>query len=416
MQTFPSQPDLTALRNEFPILGTRVHGHPLIYLDNAATTQKPRVVIERLKSYYEKENANIHRGIHALSARATAAYEAARETVAGFIGATDAREVIFVRGATEAINLVAQTWGRQHLRAGEEILITEMEHHANIVPWQMLAKEKGARLAVVAVDASGQLDMADFAEKLGGQVRLAAFTHVSNALGTLNPVRSMIEQCRTRGIPVLLDASQSVPHLPLKVSELGADFLVFSGHKVFGPTGIGVLWGRAEVLAAMPPWQGGGDMIDHVSFEGTTFKGIPERFEAGTPAIAGAIGLASAMDFLQQADFAKLAQWEQHLTSHAVIRLGQIQGLRLVGTPQERVGVVSFVLEGVHPQDAATLLDLKGIAIRTGHHCAEPLMRKLGLTGTLRASFAFYNTPEEVETLALTLEKIRDMCADEPRS
>jgi cysteine desulfurase/selenocysteine lyase len=399
--------DVESVRRDFPILGESVQGKALVYLDNAATTQKPQCVIDRVSRFYEAENANIHRGVHYLSMNATDAYDRARERVGTAVGAAEAREIIFVRGATEAINLVARSFGGGCVGEGDEILVTEMEHHANIVPWQMLAEEKGARVVAAPVSDEGEILLEEFEGMLSERVKVAAFTHVSNALGTVNPVVEMTRMAKARGIRVLVDGAQAVPHMPVDVGQMGCDFYVFSGHKVFGPDGIGVLWGREELLEAMAPYQGGGDMIERVSFEGTTFRGIPERFEAGTPNISGAIGLGEAFNYLDKLGWEEMRAHEEGLLAMATERLGEIPGLRLVGTAREKVGVLSFLMDGVHPHDIGTILDTEGVAIRAGHHCAQPLMARFGVSGTARASFAFYNTEEEVEALVAGVEKVR---------
>jgi len=397
--------DIEAVRADFPILQRKVNGKPLIYLDNAATSQKPSAVIERLDRYYREENANIHRGVHALSQQATGDYEAARASVAKFIGAPEARSCIFTRNATEAINLVAATWGREHLRAGDEILVSHMEHHANIVPWQMLAEKTGATIRVIPVTDAGELDLDAFDSLLSDRTKLLALCHVSNALGTINPVEPLIAQAKAKGATVLIDGAQSTAHFPVDVAALGCDFFVFSGHKVCGPTGIGVLWGRPELLNAMPPYQGGGDMIDRVSFDGTTYRQIPERFEAGTPHIAGAIGLGAAVEYLMARDQASLAAYEHELLAHATEQLLAIDGLKIYGQAERKVSVISFTIDGVHPNDLGTMLDMDGVAIRTGHHCTMPLWARFGLEGSARASFAFYNTLEEVDALAASIQR-----------
>jgi cysteine desulfurase / selenocysteine lyase len=402
--------DVAAVRRDFPILGTSVRGRPLVYLDNAATSQKPLAVIRRLERYYAQENANVHRGVHLLSEQATAAYESARGTVAAFLGLKDARGCVFVRGATEGINLVAESWGRAHLRAGDEILLTHLEHHANIVPWQVAAERAGARVVVAPVTPRGEVDLPAFRSLLSPRTRIAAFSHVSNALGTVNPAAEMTRLAKAAGAAVLIDGCQAAAHLKVDVPALGCDFYVFSGHKTFGPTGIGVLWGRPELLDAMPPYQSGGDMIRKVDFAGTTFREAPERFEAGTPDISGAIGLAAALDYFMPLQAAAHAH-EQALLAAATERLKGVKGLTIVGQAPEKVAVLSFTLEGAHPHDVGTLLDADGVAIRTGHHCCMPLMKSFGLAGTARASFAFYNTLEEVEVLARSLERVRKMTA-----
>ena len=405
----PTVPDLSRVRDDFPILARKVHGKPLVYLDNAATTQKPRSVIEAVRRYYTTSNANVHRGVHALSDRATQAYEDARSRVARFLNAREDREIVFVRGATEAINLVAQTFGVLRLGEGDEILVTAMEHHANIVPWQMLCARTGASLKVAPVQASGELDLAAFEGMLGGRTRLAAVTQVSNALGTVNPVREMIGVAHARGVPVLVDGAQAAPHLPVDVRALDCDFYVFSGHKLYGPTGIGVLYGKAEHLEAMPPYQGGGDMILRVTFEKTTYNEIPWKFEAGTPNIAGAVGLRAAVDYIDAIGLPAISAHERFLLQCATDAVGRIPGVRIVGTAREKAGILSFVVDGVHPHDIGTILDHEGVAIRAGHHCAMPLMGILGVPATARASFGLYNTPGEVDILASGIRKAREL-------
>lgn len=407
-----SRAQLDALREQFPILHQDVNGKPLVYLDNAATSQKPKVVIERIQRYYMEENANIHRGVHALSQRATVDYEKARARVASFIGAKNLNEIIFTRGATEAINLVASCLSHSQLNKGDAVLITEMEHHANIVPWQLLRDRLGIRLATVRVQDSGELDEADFHQKLESvRPKLVSLVHVSNSLGVINPAKKLIEAAHREGVPVLLDACQAVPHFPVDVQDLDCDWLVFSGHKLFGPTGIGVLYGKLDVLNAMPPYQGGGDMIESVTFEKTVFKNSPERFEAGTPHISGAIGLAAAIDFLDSMDRELLLAHESHLLRAATEGLRSVPGLRIIGESDRKASVVSFVMDAAHPHDIASFLDAGGIAIRSGHHCTQPLMIRLGLTGTARASFTIYNTLQEVEQLVEALLKIRKFFA-----
>ncbi len=403
--------DVEALRRDFPILDVRIGSKPLVYFDNAATTHKPQVVIDAVQRFYMLQNANIHRGVHYLSQQATDAYEQARGKVARFLGAGSPDEIVFVRGATEAVNLVAASWGGKHIRAGDEIVITEMEHHANIVPWQLLAERTGAVIRVAPITDEGDIDLARFHALLGPRTRLAAFVHVSNALGTINPVREMIAAAHAVGATVLLDGAQSAPHLPVDVQELGCDFFVCSGHKIYGPTGIGVLWGRREILADMPPYQGGGDMIEKVTFEKTTFKEPPSRFEAGTPHISGGIGLGAAVDYLDRIGRERIAAHEDELARYAVERLASVPGLRLIGRPKQRAGAVSFVMDDVHPHDIGTILDSNGIAIRAGHHCAQPLMRRFGVAATARASFGLYNTRSEVDALVAALGKVRQMFA-----
>ncbi|WP_268011227.1 aminotransferase class V-fold PLP-dependent enzyme [Aeromonas veronii] len=396
------------LRSQFPALAQEVNGHPLVYLDNAATTQKPQAVLDAIAHYYGADNANVHRAAHALSGRATRAFEAARETVARFINAHRSQEVIWTRGTTEAINLVAQSWGMSELKAGEEIILSTLEHHANIVPWQLVAQRTGAVIRVIPLDERGDLDLAAYHAMLGPRTRLVSVAHVSNALGTVNPVKEMVAAAKTVGAVTLIDGAQAVAHLEVDVQAIGCDFYAFSGHKLYGPTGIGVLWGRTELLERMPPWQTGGEMIDRVSFSGTTFNTLPFKFEAGTPHIAGAIGLAAAIDFVMAQDRQWLAQHEQALTDYLVAGLQQVPGLRLVGEPSQRAGAVSFLLDDIHPQDAATLLDMQGIALRVGHHCAMPLMESLGIGGTMRTSLACYNNRDDVDALLAALHKLSD--------
>jgi cysteine desulfurase/selenocysteine lyase len=402
--------DVAALRKDFPILGRTVRGRPLAYLDNAATSQKPSVVIKAIERYYSEQNANVHRGVHLLSEEATTAYEAARASVAKFLGLKDTRGCVFVRGATEGINLVAECWGRTHLKAGDEILLTQLEHHANIVPWQVIAERTGAKVVVTPVTPRGEVDLVAFKGLLSARTKMVAFAHVSNALGTVNPAAEMTRLAKAAGAVVLIDGCQAASHFKVDVPALGCDFYAFSGHKTFGPTGIGVLWGRPELLDALPPYQFGGDMISKVDFAGTTFRAAPERFEAGTPDISGAIGLGVALEYFMPIQAAAHAH-EQTLLAAATERLKAIKGLTIVGEAPEKVAVISFNLEGGHPHDVGTLLDADGIAIRTGHHCCMPLMKHYGLSGTARASFAFYNTLEEVDRLAVSLEKARKMMA-----
>ncbi|WP_421251003.1 aminotransferase class V-fold PLP-dependent enzyme [Aeromonas sp. 600584] len=396
------------LRSQFPALAQEVNGHPLVYLDNAATTQKPQAVLDAIAHYYGADNANVHRAAHALSGRATRAFETARETVARFINAPYSREVIWTRGTTEAINLVAQSWGMSELKTGDEIILSTLEHHANIVPWQLVAQRTGAEIRVITLDERGDLDLAAYHAMLGPRTRLVSVAHVSNALGTVNPVKEIVAAAKTVGAVTLIDGAQAVAHLEVDVQAIGCDFYAFSGHKLYGPTGIGVLWGRTELLERMPPWQAGGEMIDRVSFSGTTFNTLPFKFEAGTPHIAGAIGLAAAIDFVMGQDREWLAQHEQALTDYLAAGLQQVPGLRLIGEPGKRAGAVSFLLDDIHPQDAATLLDMQGIALRVGHHCAMPLMESLGIGGTMRASLACYNNRDDVDTLLAALHKLSD--------
>ncbi|HIC8842069.1 SufS family cysteine desulfurase [Aeromonas sp. 602200] len=403
-----NQQQHTQLRSQFPALAQEVNGHPLVYLDNAATTQKPQAVLDAIAHYYGADNANVHRAAHALSGRATRAFEAARETVAHFINAPRSHEVIWTRGTTEAINLVAQSWGMSELKAGDEIILSTLEHHANIVPWQLVAQRTGAVIRVIPLDERGDLDLAAYHAMLGPRTRLVSVAHVSNALGTVNPVKEMVAAAKAVGAVTLIDGAQAVAHLDVDVQAIGCNFYAFSGHKLYGPTGIGVLWGRTELLERMPPWQAGGEMIDRVSFSGTTFNTLPFKFEAGTPHIAGAIGLAAAIDFVMAQDREWLAQHEQALTDYLVAGLQQVPGLRLVGEPGQRAGAVSFLLDDIHPQDAATLLDMQGIALRVGHHCAMPLMESLGIGGTMRASLACYNNRDDVDALLAALHKLSD--------
>jgi cysteine desulfurase/selenocysteine lyase len=398
--------DVARIRADFPILSqTTRGGHPLVYLDNAATSQKPRQVIEAVSRFYGSENANIHRGVYGLSEQATASFDAARATVARFLGAASPSEIVFTRGTTEAINLVAQSWGRTNLRPGDEVLVTGMEHHSNLVPWQMVCGQTGARLRAVPITDRGELDLDAFDRLLGERTRLLAVGHVSNALGTVNPVRELAARAHARGALVLVDGAQSAPHLPVNMADLACDFFAFSGHKLYGPTGVGVLYGRAEVLAAMPPWQGGGDMIEQVTLEASTWAAPPARFEAGTPPIAQVIGLAAAIEYLEGLGPARIAVWEGELLGLATARVGQLPGVRLVGTAADKAAVLSFLLEGVHPHDLGTVLDDEGVAVRAGHHCAQPVMARFGIPATVRASFAFYNTPDEIEALVRGVER-----------
>jgi cysteine desulfurase/selenocysteine lyase len=400
--------DWVRIRSDFPILAQAVHGHPLIYFDNAATSQKPRSVLEALRNYYEKDNANVHRGIHELSNRATAAFEAARQRVARFINARGAHEIIFTRGTTESINLVAQAWGTHHLKAGDTILLTEMEHHSNIVPWQLLAERTGARLVYLPVDSEvGLLDLARLDEWLTSSVRLFAVTHISNSLGTINPVIELCARARKKGVVTLIDAAQSAGHRPIDVQEIGCDFLAFSGHKMCGPTGIGVLYGRSEMLEQTPPYQGGGEMILSVDFHQSSWKRPPHKFEAGTPNISGAVGLHAAMDYLDRIGRHRIAEHDQELAAYAYAQLAHLKGIRLFGPHIGRAGLVSFLVNDVHAHDVVTVADQWGVALRGGHHCNQPLMRKLGVESTARASFYFYNTPEEVDRFVFVIKEIQ---------
>ena len=399
--------DIQAVRADFPILHQQVHGQPLTYLDNAATTQKPSCVIDAVRHYYEHDNANVHRGVHALSERATAKYEGAREKVRAFINAESRSEVIFVRGATEAINLVAQSYGRSQFKAGDEILITEMEHHSNIVPWQLLCEQTGAKLKVVPINDDGEISLKDVESRLSSHTKLVAVVHLSNALGTINPVRQIIELAHSRDIPVLLDGAQATVHLAVDVQALDVDFYVMSAHKMFGPTGIGTLYAKQALLEEMPPYQGGGDMISMVSFEKSEFAELPYRFEAGTPNIAGAIGFGAAIDYLQKLGLKNIAAYEDELLRYATERAQAFPGLRQIGTAREKASILSFVLDGIHPHDIGTILDRQGVAIRTGHHCAMPVMEYFQVPATARASFSVYNTTDEVDCLFAALEEVR---------
>ncbi len=402
--------DVRKVREDFPILSTRVHGKPLVYLDNAATSQKPRAVIDAMRSYYETLNSNIHRGVHHLSELATRAFEAARLKAARFLNAADPKEIVFVRGATEAINLVAQSFGAGW-KAGDEVLVTHLEHHSNIVPWQILRDTRGIVLRVAPIDDRGEVVLEEFERLLSPRTKLVSVAHVSNALGTVNPVQRMIKLARGAGAAVLLDGAQAVPHLPVDVRALDCDFYAFSGHKLYGPTGIGVLYGKAALLEKMPPWQGGGDMILSVSFEKTVYNRIPHKFEAGTPHIEGVIGLAPALDYVTGLGLAAIAAHEHDLLVYATAALSEIQGLRIYGTARDKAGVLSFTLEGVHPHDIGTILDQEGLAIRTGHHCAQPVMERYGIAATARASFGLYNTRPEVDALVAGLRRVREVFA-----
>jgi len=397
--------DVERIRRDFPILSRTVRGKPLVYLDNAATSQKPRAVIDAVSRFYASENANIHRGVHYLSERATEAYDAVREQVARFLNAASTGEIIFTRGTTEAINLVAQSYGRSVLRPGDEVLITAMEHHSNIVPWQLICEQTGAVLRAVPITDAGELDLDAFDRLLTERTRLLAIVHLSNALGTINPVRELVARARARGITVMVDGAQSAPHLAVDVQALDCDFFAFSGHKLFGPTGIGVLYGRESLLERMPPWQGGGDMIASVTLERSTWAPLPAKFEAGTPAIAQAIGLGQAISYVNAIGLDAIGAWESQLLGHATERVGDIRGVRLIGTAREKASVLSFVLDGVHPHDVGTILDDEGVAIRAGHHCAQPVMQRFGVPATARASFAFYNSFEEIEALVRGIER-----------
>ena len=404
-----NQFDAKAIRADFPILQQEVNGHPLVYLDNAATTQKPQAVIDAILHYYSRDNANVHRGAHALSDRATALLEAARDTVSRFLNSPAPAQTIWVHGVTEGVNLVAYSWGRQHLKPGDRVLVSCMEHHSNIVPWQLVCEEKGAEVTPIPVTDTGDIDMDALDSLLDGRVKMVAVNHVSNALGTVNPVEAIVEKAHRAGALALVDGAQAVAHWPVDVQALGCDFYTFSGHKLFGPTGIGVLWGREELLDTMPPFLGGGEMIETVSFEGTSFNTLPFKFEAGTPHIEGAVGLGAAVDYLNGIDREGAAAHETALLERTVEMAAEIEGLRRIGTPLHAAGIFSFVLEGTHPSDVGLLLDQQGIAVRTGHHCAQPLMNRYGVPGTVRASYSIYNTMDDVEKLMAGIHKARDI-------
>jgi len=399
------------IREDFPALRVTVHGKPLVYLDNAATTQKPQVVIDALTRYYTQENSNVHRGVHFLSQVATQAYDGGRTRVRRFLNAAHDHEIVFTRGTTDGINLVAQSYGRKHFRAGDDVIITAMEHHSNIVPWQMICDEKRTNLKVVPITDAGELRLAEYERMFTDRTKLVAVVHVSNALGTVNPVREMIALAHKRGVPVLVDGAQSIPHMPVDVQDLDCDFYAFSGHKLFGPTGIGVLYGKAELLEAMPPYQGGGDMISAVTFEKTIYNTLPYKFEAGTPHIAGVIGLATAIEYVERIGRNQIAAYEADLLAYGTELLSAIPGLRLVGTAKEKAGVLSFVVDGIHAHDIGTILDMEGVAVRAGHHCAMPVMKRFGLPATARASVAFYNTRADMDALAKAIHKAVEVFA-----
>lgn len=401
--------DVEKVRKDFPILGEKVHNKPLVYFDNAATSQKPQVVIDAVHRFLSTCNSNIHRGVHQLSEQATEAYEQSRKKVQRFINAAESREIIFVRGTTEAINLVAYSYGRKHIQAGDEILISTMEHHSNIVPWQILCEQTGAVLRVVPINDAGEVRLDEVEKLLTPRTRLVSMVHVSNALGTINPVREIVRLAHRQGVPVLIDGAQAVPHLNVDVREIGCDFYAFSGHKVFGPTGIGVLYGKADLLEAMPPYQGGGDMIKSVTFEKTLYNDLPYKFEAGTPHIAGVIGLGVAVDYVSGIGMERIAAYEHELLVYATEALSAIPGVRIIGTAREKASLLSFVLEGVHAHDVGTILDHEGVAIRAGHHCAMPVMQRFGVPATARASLAFYNTREEIDVLGGAITTAREM-------
>ena len=398
--------DVERIREDFPVLHQTVNGKPLVYLDNAASSQVPQVVIERGSMYLEQEHSNIHRGVHYLSQKATTAYEGARETVKRFINAHESKECIFVRGTTEGINLVMHGYGRKFISAGDEIIISGMEHHANIVPWQMLCEEKGARLRVIPINDAGELLLDEYEGLLNERTKLVAVNHVSNALGTINPIKAVIESAHKYGVPVLIDGAQGAPHMIVDVQDLDCDFYAFSGHKMFAPTGSGIVYGKARLLDQMNPFQGGGDMIKSVTFEKTTFADLPNKFEAGTPAIASQIGLGAAIDYLNSIGREQAARYEHELLRYATERVSAIEGVRIIGTAREKASVLSFVIDEIHPHDIGTILDQEGIAVRAGHHCAQPVMQRFNVPATARASFAFYNTKEEIDVLANTIEKV----------
>lgn len=401
--------DVERIRKQFPVLDQQIHGKPLSFLDSAASAQKPRAVIDAMAHLYSRDYANIHRGVYELSQRATRAFEATREKARQFIGAGEAREIVFVRGTTEAINLVAQTHGREHVGAGDEVLITHMEHHSNIVPWQMLCREKGATLRVAPIDDDGALDLAAFESMLCDRTKIVAVTHVSNALGTVNPVEEIVRLAHARGAVVLVDGAQAVPHQRVDVAALDCDFYAFSSHKVFGPSGVGVLYGKAALLEAMPPWQGGGEMILSVTFDETIYNEIPHKFEAGTPDIGGVVGFGAALDWTQEIGFDAIHAHEAELLAYGTEILGSVPGVRIIGTAPEKAGVLSFVMEDAHPHDIGTILDEEGVAVRTGHHCAQPVMARFGVPATARASLAVYNTREDLDALVRGLHKVREV-------
>jgi cysteine desulfurase/selenocysteine lyase len=398
--------DVAKIREDFPVLKQKVNGRPLVYLDNAATSQKPQAVIDRLVRYYTMENSNVHRGVHALSMQATDDYEGARAKIRKFINAADDREIIYVRSTTEGINLAAHSYGQPNIKEGDEVIITAMEHHSNIVPWQLLCQEKGAHLRVVPINDAGELLMDEYEKLLGPRTRLVSITHVSNVLGTINPIQQMVAMAHAQGVPVLVDGAQAAPHMPVDVQDLGCDFYVFSGHKLYGPTGIGILYGKAELLEAMPPYQSGSDMIKLVTYEKTLYNTLPYKFEAGTPNIADAIGLGAAIDYVSNIGMDRIAAYEDQLLKYGTERLSGISGLRLIGNAREKAGVLSFVMNNAHPHDIGTILDSEGVAIRTGHHCAQPVMERFGIPAAARASLAFYNTKEEIDALVKGIDRV----------
>jgi cysteine desulfurase / selenocysteine lyase len=408
----PASPlNIERIREDFPILRQRIRGKRLVYLDNAATSQKPQAVIDAITRFYTVENANIHRGVHYLSEQATAAYDQVRETVARFLNARSSSEIIFTRGTTDGINLVAQSYARTFLKAGDEILITGMEHHSNLVPWQLVCEQTGAVLRAAPISDAGELDMDGFARLLSDRTRFVSVVHLSNALGTINPVKQVIRLAHARGIPVLVDGAQSAPHLHVDVQELDCDFFAFSGHKVFGPTGVGVLYGRESLLDRMPPYQGGGDMIATVTLERSTWAPLPSKFEAGTPMIAQVVGLGAALEYVNHVGLERIVEWEQQLLSYATASITQVEGTRVIGTARNKASVLAFIMEGIHPHDVGTILDDEGVAIRAGHHCAQPVMQRFNVPATARASFAFYNTCEEVDVLTRSLLRVKKMLA-----
>jgi len=403
--------DVETVRRDFPILREKVRGKGLVYLDNAATSQKPQQVVDAITRYYQRGNANIHRGVHFLSEHATEEHEAARQAVQRFVNAPRLEEIIFVRGTTEAINLVAQTYGKRNVQAGDEVLISAMEHHSNIVPWQILCEQQGAKLRIIPINDQGELLVDEFQKLLGSRTRMVALAHVSNALGTINPIREVVKMAHSRNVPVLVDGAQAVPHIKVDVRDLDCDFYAFSSHKMYGPMGMGVLYGKFSLLNAMPPYQGGGDMIRSVTFEKTTYNQLPYKFEAGTPDVAGAIGLGAAINYLNVLGIENIAAHEHELLAYATAGLSKVPGIRVVGNAREKAAVLSFVMEGVHPHDIGTILDQEGIAVRTGHHCAQPIMQRFGIPATVRASFGLYNTRSEVDALMAGIEKVREVFA-----
>jgi cysteine desulfurase/selenocysteine lyase len=409
IQSVPSSYDVHKVRQDFPILHQRVHGKPLVYLDNAATTQKPLAVMEALENYYRQDNSNIHRGVHALSERATEAYEKTRVAAQKFINAAESNEIIFLRGTTEAINLVAQTYGRKNVNAGDEVLITAMEHHSNIVPWQMLCEEKGAKLRVAPINEGGELLLDEFEKLLNRKTKIVAVGHLSNALGTINPIKQIVKMAHALNVPVLVDGAQAAPRMQVDVQDLDCDFYAVSGHKMYAPTGIGFLYGKAQLLEAMPPWQGGGDMIASVTFDKTIYNRLPYKFEAGTPNIADTIGLGAAIEYLTGLGLEQIEEHEADLLVYATREVQKIPGVSIVGTAREKAGVLSLVMEDIHPHDIGTILDSEGVAVRTGHHCAQPVMQRFNIPATVRASFGLYNTREEVDALVRGIQKVREV-------